>query len=182
MVLSLGSHCFIHLLYTFSLSLPFFPVFCTHSLLFSFSHTAFRLEAKKGISARLQLVSVLQHHANHGRGKMMVGGKKIWFRPNLATCCGSLPVSYCAPRADLASSSFPLLHLHHSLHVMCECEYMCVFLYIWGLSVREDIDGNVNVSVTSFHSCAFVYSIGLFYWHGYGHHSVLSFLPTQITA
>lgn len=69
------------LLHSFALDFlplaPFFLLFfCTHSLLFSFSRAAFRLAARKGISARLQLVSVLQHHANHGRGKMMVEGKK----------------------------------------------------------------------------------------------------------
>lgn len=33
-------------------------------------------EKKRGLSARLPLVFALQLHANHGGGKMMVGGKK----------------------------------------------------------------------------------------------------------
>lgn len=74
MVLSLGSHCFIHLLQTFFLhSLPlFFPCLLTTFLFCA----GFRLAQTKGLSARLQMASGLKPHANHGRRKTMVVEKK----------------------------------------------------------------------------------------------------------
>lgn len=149
----------------------FFPFFWAHTLVFSFYRSAFRLAARKWISARLQLLSVLQHHANHGRGKMMVE-EKIWFRPNLATCCDCSQVSYCAPRADLASSFFPL-HLHESL----QC--MCVFMYIWACPCVTIL---TQMSVCqSHHSVHLVcmYTVAIYCIYSRGHNSILSFfLPT----
>lgn len=120
MVLSLGSHCFIHLLQTFFLhSLPlFFPCLLTTFLFLlrcfqTCTDKGPKCKAAAGIRAQTSCLS--WQKKNDGRGE------KIWFRPNLATCYGSLLVKYCAPRADLASSSFPLFHLHHSLKCFCKC-------------------------------------------------------------
>lgn len=106
-----------------------FPFDWAHTLGSPFYCSAFRLVPRRWISARLQLLSVLQHHANHSRGKNDGRGKKIWFGRNLATCCGSSQVSYCAPRADLASRFFSL-HLHESPQCMCDC--VCFYTYgLW---------------------------------------------------
>lgn len=75
MVLSLGSHCFIHLLQTFFSTLYLY-FFHAYSLLFSFFWAAFRPAQTKGLSTRLQLASGLKPHANHGRRKTMVVEKK----------------------------------------------------------------------------------------------------------
>lgn len=58
---------------------PYLPFILFFDACFSFSFTLpseWQQGKKRGLSARLPLVFALQLHANHGGGKMMVGGKK----------------------------------------------------------------------------------------------------------
>ena len=155
MVLSLLSHQFI----LFCLRVPpsHYLLFFFLYLLFSIFHSAFRLAVRKGLSARLPLVSLLWHHANHGRGKMMVvvrGG--IWFWPNLATCSGSFWWVIVPQGANFASSFFYPLHLHqvHTEFVnVCWC-YVCEHV---GLAPCGRIDSKICVSVISFYLFACIF-------------------------
>lgn len=53
-----------------------FPFDWAHTLGSFFYCSVFRLVPRRWVRARLQLLSVLQHHANHSGGKAMVGGRK----------------------------------------------------------------------------------------------------------
>ena len=126
------SRHFIHFHLTSSLSLSrSFPFLLRSLATLLFSHSRLQIGRESGDKCTAAVgVSVPQHHANHGRGKNNGRGRKIWYRPNLTTCCCSLLVSYCAPRADLAPGSFPLLHLHHSSQCMCVvCLCVCLWSY-----------------------------------------------------